>query len=269
VSIVAVTLVVIGYIGFVVFIGIEGTRTVRIQTEMSVARKIHSYLVPEIKFENDSYEISGISIASTEMGGDVTDVTEVGEQLCVTIADVSGHGVPAGILMSALKGSLITSLSAEGPNTDNDVFLYKVNSTFHQISSPDMFCTLATVILTSNKSCQIYNAGHTQTIHYHASTKSIDLIHSTGIPVGVLAEMQCVKKRVELQPGDILALFTDGLTESEDKNGKMLGVEPLTKLLPEIAAIPTGNIVRRFLNRASEFGTTDDDRTVMIIKVKT
>ncbi|MBD3402646.1 SpoIIE family protein phosphatase [candidate division GN15 bacterium] len=268
VSIAAVVLIVVGYVGFVVFIKIEGTRAVRLQAEMDVARRIHSYLVPEIKFDNGLYDIAGISIASAEMGGDVTDVTEVDERVCVTIADVSGHGVPAGILMSALKGSLLTSLSDDGCTGDNGGFLNTVNATLHRISSPDMYCTLTTLILGQDRSCRIYNAGHPDTLHYRAGTGSVDLISSTGIPVGVMVGMPYEGKDVELHPGDILVLFTDGLTETENRAGKMLGVEPLAEQLTELATRPAPDIAQRLLAFASEFGDTDDDRSVLIVKVQ-
>lgn len=268
VAVISVALVVFGYVGFVVFIGMEGTRTVRMQAEMSIARKIHADLVPKVSFADDQFEIGAVSLASTEMGGDVTDLTVVGPTLFVSIADVSGHGVPAGILMSALKGSLLTSLASGSREPYDGTFLSTVNTTFHRISSPDMFCTLTSVVLRDDGSCMIYNAGHPATLHYRAASNTVDLIDSTAIPLGILPDVSVEPRRLVLEPGDLLALFTDGLSETENAEGDMLGIQPLADQLPLVSERSPDEIIQSLLDCASRFGSTDDDRSVVIVKIK-
>jgi hypothetical protein len=89
-----------------IFAGTEGVASVRMQTELSLAHGIQATLVPTVSFQNASFELYGKSIPSTEMGGDLIDVIESGSGLVAYVADVSGHGLPAGQLMGMLKTAM-------------------------------------------------------------------------------------------------------------------------------------------------------------------
>ena len=88
------------------FAGTEGLASVRMQTELSLAHGIQATLVPTVFFQNASFELYGKSIPSTEMGGDLIDVIETDGGLVAFVADISGHGLPAGQLMGMLKAAM-------------------------------------------------------------------------------------------------------------------------------------------------------------------
>ena len=116
-GIASVVLVVLGYVFFVMFISGEGTRTLRLMTEMTLAQDIHATLVPAIVRRAGRLELYGRSFAGQEMGGDLIDVIETPSGVIVYIADVSGHGVRAGVVMAMVKSTIRMKLR-HGDNLD-------------------------------------------------------------------------------------------------------------------------------------------------------
>ena len=130
-AVICICVVVLGYIFFVVFISGEGARTMRLRTEMNLARQIHGHLVPAIDRATDSLELYGVSVPASEVGGDLMDVCHADGKTGLYVADVTGHGVSAGVSMSMIKsairmklhdkpelGEMVTRLNAVLTETD-------------------------------------------------------------------------------------------------------------------------------------------------------
>ncbi len=113
-SAVVIALAVAAYIIFVQFIRTQGVSALRLETEIALAQKIHEDQVPPIDIQTDRLTISGRSVASTEMGGDLIDVVMSLGHSDVVLADVTGHGVKAGIIMTMLKSAAGAEAGADG-----------------------------------------------------------------------------------------------------------------------------------------------------------
>ena len=122
------------------FAGTEGVASVRMQTELSLAHGIQATLVPTVSFRNPSFELYGKSIPSTEMGGDLVDVIESDGGLVAYVADISGHGLPAGQLMGMLKTAMRLAVQFRQMPV---AALESVDRVLPDLKEPEMFATLA------------------------------------------------------------------------------------------------------------------------------
>src|SRR5499427_9602406 len=134
----AILAIVIGYIAFINFVRLEGSRYFRIQTEFELAHEIHQSLVPTFERKLTGFEIFGTSIPSGEVGGDLVDIAESSNERIVYIADISGHGVASGVLMAMFKTSIRSSL---GANSSPGELLEGVHRTLYPLKMPNMFAT--------------------------------------------------------------------------------------------------------------------------------
>jgi serine phosphatase RsbU (regulator of sigma subunit) len=136
----AILAIVGGYVVFIIFVRLEGSRYFRIQTEMELAREIHRSLVPTVERKLDGFEIFGSSIPSGEVGGDLVDVADSSGECIAYLADISGHGVAAGVLMAMFKTAIRSGLVADGSPGE---LLERVHRTLYPLKMPNMFATAA------------------------------------------------------------------------------------------------------------------------------
>src|SRR5262245_49134303 len=153
-----VAAIVLGYALFIVFITGQGRTTMRLQTEMALARRIHETLVPRLEASGPRFEALGVSHASSEMGGDLVDAVTHGETTDVILADVSGHGVRAGVVMGMVKSAVRTRLLSPAPLGE---LMMSVNRVLEQTTSPEMFSTFAALrIESAGNSVEYALTGH-------------------------------------------------------------------------------------------------------------
>lgn len=255
--------VVLGYIAFIWFIQGEGARALRIQTEMRLAQRIHDHLVPNISARIGAFEIEGRSFASGSMGGDLIDLVERNGSAHLCLADVSGHGVRAGVLMAALKASYRAALRDDPAPSEA---ARAVSDVLDQIREPDMFATLATVRLDGARAaCAL--AGHLPLIVVRAATGMAERIDNHSLPAGIDPDEDIPDQPIELAPGDLLALYTDGLTEAITPSGAQLGIDALETIIKPHARKPLADAVDAILDEVSAQTTSDDDQTLLLIRM--
>ena len=148
---------VLGYIFLIQFIMTEGTRHVRLKTEMNLAKELHDILVPTINLKNGNWEIYGRAIPTEEVGGDLVDIYENGNELTCYIADVSGHGVAAGLLMGMFKTSIHTYLQS---NASIATIFNNCNKVLYRLKKQSMFITCACIRFFSDNVAEYSIAGH-------------------------------------------------------------------------------------------------------------
>lgn len=260
-GVIGIVSVVLGYVLFVVFFARQGTLYFRARNEIALAAEIHRALVPPIDKTIASFELYGISVPSGEVGGDLVDVAEDGQRWTGYVADVSGHGVSAGLLMAMFKTAVRTRVK----DVSSGELLTEVHRALYPLKTLNMFATVAVLQWTG----QVFNlslAGHLPLLHYLHSSGEVREYPAFDLPLGVLPEQTFGSIEVFCQAGDILVLLTDGLTEVFDQNGNEMGMEPIkdavlrsaTQALPELSA----SIRAVALN----FGQQNDDQTMLIIR---
>ena len=258
-----IVLVIAGYILFVVFFTHEGARFFRTQTEVRLAGEIHRTLVPARHETIGNIELFGSSIASSEVGGDLFDIIQSNGGWHAYVADVSGHGVAAGILMSMIKSTASMQLTKLNRPAD---LLTDLNDVMQPFTSPANYLTFAYVGGSGAENLNFALAGHLPILHYQKQTKTI-VEHSDGnVPIGLFKDQTYAVSKLSLQPGDLLAVVTDGFTEVFDSGEREIGMEKFKSMLLVCAEKPLPEIYRELRADTMKFGKQTDDQTMLLIR---
>jgi sigma-B regulation protein RsbU (phosphoserine phosphatase) len=255
----------LGYAFFMIFIVREGLRRVRAESEMALASDIHLSLVPPVTLDSSRCEMHGRSIPAAEVGGDLVDALVVDGQPLGFVADVSGHGVPAGTLMGLLKASLRTRLRAPG---DLGAVLADLNDVLAELTRPNTFATAAVLAFASGTRLAYALAGHPPILHWRSTDRSVVRLGEGGMALGILPGERYVEAQVDVSPGDLLAVLTDGFPETMDRKDRELGLEPIETALAAHAGAPLPEILDRLLGVARDHGPQQDDRTLLLVRVR-
>jgi hypothetical protein len=260
---IAVLLTVAGYALFVAFISGQGRTTLRLMTEMALARGIHRMLVPPIDLRHESFEALGTSVASSEMGGDLIDAVRGDGHVDLFLVDVSGHGVKAGVVMGMIKAAMRTVLRrGEGL----DVTLSEVNAVLDDITSPELYATAVGLRLDGGGRLAYTFAGHHHAVLWRAAARRIERLHARAAPLGLIGAQSYRIEEIDFAPGDLLAVYTDGLNETMDADDRELGHEPIERRVGELAGRPLGEIQAALFDLAAAHGPRTDDQTVLLVR---
>ncbi len=260
-----VLLIVGGYVLFVSFIRGEGTRRIRMQVELRLAQQIHESLIPAISRITAQLELFGRSLASSEMGGDLLDVVEEGGTVGVYIADVSGHGVRAGVLMGMTKSAIRMKLRASDALGD---LLTDVNHVICDLASSGMFVTAACLRFDGTSSVGFAGAGHGPVLHFHSATNTLHFLASDHLPLGVAQDETYEDQSIAVTSGDAFLLMTDGLTEVFDRQDRQLGQEAIEAEFLRNAALPLPDLYAAIMEIVAQHGPRSDDQTLLLIRVR-
>jgi hypothetical protein len=155
----------------------------RMQTELSLAHEIQTTLVPIVSFETPMFEVYGKSLPSTEMGGDLIDVVESGGSLLAYVADISGHGLPAGQLMGMLKTALRVSLQFH----QEPVALFEsADRVLPSVKGPGMYATVALLYFNGSVQAEYALAGHVPILHYRHRSRDTVRLAMEQFPLGLI-----------------------------------------------------------------------------------
>src|SRR5258706_1753493 len=221
--------ILLGYVFFVRFVRKQGLRYFRVQTEIELAEQIHRSLVPPIARHASQDEFYGVSAPSGEMGGDLVDLVQDGNQWIGYLADVSGHGVPSGVLMAMVKSAVRMRLAT---SSEPQVLLEDLNRVIAELTAAEMFVTLAFVSLGKSDDLHFATAGHLPILHFRSATGSVCELSTPNPPVGIFKEQKFASSHVEFSSGDIADLFQVGLTEAANEKDEddrfIIVIQPLT-----------------------------------------
>lgn len=244
----------------------------RIQQEMQWAREIQQTLLPRAAPRLTGYEVYGYSRPAKEVGGDYYDYIPGNQPALyhLIIGDVSGKGVPAGLIMSVVR-SLVHSYS-EFEATPG-LILQRVNRTLTEDLEPEMFVTASMMTVDfSTHSMRMVRAGHEPAILIRGDG-SVSQLHPRGTALG-LADCQHYEQNAEelvyaLHQGDLIVLFTDGITEAQNPAGQEFGMERLIDCIRRYRHDPLASLGDQVLRHLGDF-TRDreqlDDITLLALR---
>ncbi|MFA6917964.1 MAG: SpoIIE family protein phosphatase [Candidatus Gracilibacteria bacterium] len=199
----------------------------RVMSELKIAADIQQHLLPKVLPKVADLDIASGVIPAEEIGGDVYDfIKPSDDKLLFYLGDVTGHGVPAGIV-SSIASALFYGYSIE---PDLKKVISYVNRVLHAKTLANMFMTLCLMQWDSSaKKFSYVNAGHEQIIHYIAKEKRVELVPAGGIALGMLADISnnVQLREIDFQPGDYLVIYSDGIPESWKSKTEMYGMEKL------------------------------------------
>lgn len=259
----AMVLVVGGYAFFTAFLALEGKRYFKAHTEIKLATDIHRALVPSLAMQIGKFELLGVSQPSGNVGGDLVDVIQEGGHWLGYVADVSGHGVPAGMLMAMVK-SAVRMHWAQGQNASS--LMDRLNSVVGAVRVQDMFVTCGYLQYDGGSSLRFALAGHLPILHFNAAAGSVVERSVVNYPLGLLPQAEFETSELQCSPGDVLLILTDGLTEVFDKNEMELGLEGLKRVLRDSAAQPLEQVSQSLRSAALRHGPQSDDQTMLIVR---
>ncbi|MBR1729138.1 MAG: SpoIIE family protein phosphatase [Selenomonadaceae bacterium] len=247
----------------------------RIATELNVATNIQISMLPrDFNFNRDDFEIYATMNAAKAVGGDFYDFYLLDEHhLVITIADVSGKGVPAALFMSRSK-TILKNFATMMTNPDDLAAVMTLsNNQLCQGNDEMMFVTVFMGLLDLTTGRFIYvNGGHNPPLVYHKSTDQFEYMDvKQNIVLAMMDEMDFEQQEIRLETGDILYLYTDGVTEAMDISNNQYGEERLSECLNNVdknADLPT--ILKNVRDDLSDHvGEADqsDDITMLAVRV--
>jgi phosphoserine phosphatase RsbU/P len=239
----------------------------RLERELELAADIQRQLLPDHLPEVSGFEFAGWSRPARHVGGDYYDVRQVDDGgVHLVLGDVSGKGMPAALLVSTLHSAM--RLLAGSRPFDGDL-VASLNQHIVSSSASNKFITMMAAKLDPETGIVNYvNAGHNPPLLVRRGG-GVEELPAGGLPLGILASALYRVGRIELQAGDLLCIFSDGITECAKPEGEEFGARRLSDLLRGVGSRPLGEVIRRIDRAVVDFaagGPQGDDQTVVLLR---
>jgi sigma-B regulation protein RsbU (phosphoserine phosphatase) len=238
-----------------------------LERELELASEIQRRLLPTQSPDVLGYEIHGWSRPARQVGGDYYDLLPLSdEELGLVLGDVSGKGMPAALMVSTLHAGL--KLLA-GRQPDATEIMERFNQYLFQSSASNRFATLIFARLERMTGrLRFVNAGHNPGLLLHPDG-GIDRLPAGGLPLGLLSQTVYREQAVMVAPGDLLCLYSDGITEAASERGEEFGEQRLAELLRTIQSAPLSGGMREIRQRMDCWAgeaSQADDQTVLLLR---
>lgn len=207
--------------------------------------------------------ICGRSVPSSSVGGDLVDAVAFDGSVTCYLADVSGHGIAAGVLMSMVKSAVRTSLSKGEPLVE---VMRRLNEVLLGLKEPEMYVTFACLRSAGGDRLEYSLAGHPPIFHYHASNRSVSELKMEQLPIAMFPAVDFQSAMITIAPGDLLAVVSDGFLEVTNEKGEEFGMEALERFVAGSATEPLPQIVDRLVAETARFGSQQDDQTILLVR---
>jgi serine phosphatase RsbU (regulator of sigma subunit)/predicted enzyme related to lactoylglutathione lyase len=241
----------------------------RTAQELEIARQVQARLFPQIQPVLESVEYAGVCLQARHVGGDYFDFLNLGpERLGLIIGDVSGKGIAAALLMANLQASL-RSQSIQAFDQPEEL-LRCVNRVFYDNTGDSAYASLLFAEYNAaTRRLRYVNCGHLSGLLIR-SDGSVDRLDSTSTLLGMFSEWNCSMREHELFPGDVLALYTDGITEASNEQGEEFGEQCLIDSLQQHRDLPCQALLTAIVDCVRQFNCREqhDDITAIVAKFK-
>jgi phosphoserine phosphatase RsbU/P len=244
----------------------------RLDHDLEIARDIQRILLPSEAPAINGFQINGINAPARQVSGDYFDYIQVDEErLGVAIADVSGKGVPASLIMAICR-SVLRAEAARNPSPAD--VLRKVNRQLYPDIKEDMFISMAYLILNHQRDgVTLARAGHDAPLLYKRQSQTVTPIKPPGMVVGIdsgnVFDRLTVDFAVPLESDDCLVLYTDGVTETLNAEGDEFGLDRMMQSVRASAIDGAQTIVRKIIEDVRDFTGSvpqNDDITLIAIR---
>lgn len=249
-------------------------KAIRIQRDdlvrdVELAAQVQRLFLPVERPAIAGIEIAGMMRPARGVGGDYYDYIPIDDKrIQIVVADVAGKGIPAALLMSATAAAVQLETNRERSMLET---VRRLNAAIHPVSNDGI--RYVTMILAEmdvkERKLRFMNCGHNPALLLRSRTSSILHMDSSCPPVGMFAEESCDIGSVELEHGDVLVFYTDGVTEAENTVGEEFGVERLSSVLRKGARQPAEQIMEDIFKSSASFSKEigfGDDVTILVAK---
>jgi serine phosphatase RsbU (regulator of sigma subunit) len=225
------------------------------QPWMPMLQAFQNTLVPAITHRSRGLEVYGRSIPKDEVGGDLVDLVADSGDVIAYVADVSGHGLRAGVLMGMIKTAMRYGLRLGQPLVK---LLADLNGVLPAVKEPEMFATLAALRFDGRGEAEYCSAGHVPLLQYRHRHQDVVRHAMSHFPLGLFAGAAYTNQPIRYEAGDVFVLVTDGVVDPDMDEGldrlaqtiRTLGGRPLSQIAAAIRA---------------EF--SDDDQSVLLVRI--
>ncbi len=241
-----------------------------VNKELEVATEIQARFFPQQAPNLEGYEIAGCSIPAKDVGGDYYDFIPNPEpgQHGFVVADVTGKGVPASLLMATMRATLRANIQ----NNPNDIVqaLRQVNGDIYRDSPVDKFITSIYCNLDYHRHEISYvNSGHNPPYIVRATDNRIEELDQGGVMLGIMEEIDLPKATLSIGKDDILMLFSDGVTEATNPSGELYSEESFEQWLLGHKQLSADEMKKALLETLQDYADgspQSDDITFIIVK---
>jgi phosphoserine phosphatase RsbU/P len=245
-----------------------------LERDLDKASEIQRSILPQHELKFHSFEMYGVSIADRIVGGDFFDYLQMDndpERLGVVIGDAASKGFSAAAEALYTSGALRMGFQYQ---TKLSVLLSRVNNLLHKTFSEEHFVSLFYAELTDDRNGLVIfaNCGHNNPILLRAGSKQTEMLETTGQLLGPFPDEKFRTENFLMKPGDVLLLYTDGVSDAVNEQGTFYGEQRLTGKLIEHREASAKDITRYILDDVQKFnslGAESDDKTVVTIKRNT
>jgi serine phosphatase RsbU (regulator of sigma subunit) len=239
----------------------------RAAQELEIAKQVQARLFPQCQPSLKTLDYAGLCIQARHVGGDYYDFLALGnERLGLVIGDIAGKGIAAALLMANLQANLRSqfAIAREQPQ----LFLQSVNRLFYENTIESAYATVFFADYDDTAQRLSYaNCGHLSAILLRGNG-TVELLHSTATVLGLFEDWDSPIVECQLAAGDLLALYTDGVTESFNETEEEFGEERLIEALRQNADLPAQQLLTTVVERIQRFSSAEqhDDITLIIAK---
>jgi len=237
----------------------------RLERELNLARDIQMSFIPSRALRTGGWEILGRVVPARQVGGDAFDYFMVEHgRLCFAIADVSGKGVPAALLMSNVQASL--RAFCDGRHNVPDAVRH-INQSVARSASGKFITLFYGELESATGRLRYTNAGHNYPL-VRRKAGAVEELREGGLPLGLFEDADYQQGEIVLAPGDSLLLYSDGISEAIDIRGQEFGEDRLTAFWKERGVRAAGQVIEDVLGEVERFRGTaaqSDDMTVVVL----
>ena len=241
----------------------------RAAQELEIAKQVQARLFPQIQPELRSVEYAGICLQARQVGGDYFDFLNLGQQrLGFIIGDVSGKGIAAALLMANLQANLRSQSAVAFDQPE--ALLRSVNRLFYENTGDSAYASLLFAEYDDEtRRLRYANCGHLSGLLLRRDG-GLEQLASTSTLLGLFKEWECSMRERELCPGDVLALYTDGITEAQNTAGAEFGERRLLKVLQQHRELPCQALLTQVVDEVQRFSSHEqhDDITLIVAKFR-
>jgi serine phosphatase RsbU (regulator of sigma subunit) len=253
--------------------------------ELEIARDVQSRLFPQVMPPLATLDYTGSCVQARQVGGDYYDFLDLGSShrldrgatralpaaawhLAFVLADISGKGIAGALLMANLQANLRSRYAIA--LDDLPRLLKSVNQLFYENTPDDRYATLFFAVYDDHsRELEYANCGHNAPLLFRANG-SLERLTSTSTVIGLFPEWECVTRRITLAPGDLLVIYTDGVTEATDAAGEEFSEARLVETVRASLTLPPARLVTTIQNAVQEYssGEQSDDLTLVIARAR-
>lgn len=235
--------------------------------ELEIAKQVQTRLFPQVQPATETLDYFGVCLQARQIGGDYYDFLELGRQrLGLVVADISGKGIAAALLMANLQANLRSQCAIASDEPER--FLRSVNRSFYDNSTESAYATLFFAEYDDRgRRLRYANCGHLAGILLRENGE-LQRLESTCTVLGMFPIWDCLTQEHALDCGDLLTLYTDGLTEACSDEGEEFGEQRLLDCVQRHRKSSSANLVRAVLDEVKKFSSLEQSDDITVIAAK-